>query len=124
MERSYSLLLALATACAALSVSRSQPKFPGVQEGTPEPTTTPTEQPTAIGLGSGTEYLSPELWGLLYGQRAWTEVPERVSVLISENCVETAPSLLDFITAAGRTSQGNLLWESAQQLASVPCAVF
>ena len=31
------LLRALATACTALSVFSSQPTFPGVQEGTPEP---------------------------------------------------------------------------------------
>ena len=81
------LLLTLAVGCTALSISSSQPMLPGAQEGTPEPTSIPEPAATVVSLGSGTRYLSPELWSLLYQQLAGTTVPERVSVLIIENGV-------------------------------------
>ena len=71
---------------------------------------------STIALGSGTEYLSPELWGLMYKQLAGETVPERVRVLIVPNLVSVTPSLSDFITAAGGTSEGNMIWEVPSSL--------
>ena len=47
---------------------------------------------STIALGSGTEYLSPELWGLMYKQLAVETVPERVRVLIVPNLVSVTPN--------------------------------
>ena len=66
---------------------------------------------STIALGSGTEYLSPELWGLMYKQLAGETVLERVRVLIVPNLVSVTPSLSDYITTAGGTSEGSMLWE-------------
>ena len=102
------LLMAMASACTTRSISGSQTSFPGAQLSTPEPTSI---QLSTVDLGFGTEYLSPELWGLLYQQIAGATVPERVSVLILENKVEPTVSLSDYITAAGGSSSGDRLWE-------------
>ena len=108
------VLMTLAVACTTLSMSSSQPVLPGAQESTPEPTS--TSEPATVILGSGIRHLSPELWSLLYQQLAGTTVPERVSVLIIENAADTTQSLSDYITAAGGSSSGNMIWELPSSL--------
>ena len=95
------LLMAMASACTTRSISGSQTSFPGAQLSIPEPTSI---QLSTVELGTVTQYLSPELWGLLYQQVTEETVPERVSVMIYENKVDTTPGLSDYITAAGGTS--------------------
>ena len=107
------LLMAMASACTTRSISGSQTSFPGAQLSIPEPTSI---QLSTVELGTVTQYLSPELWGLLYQQVTEETVPERVSVMIYENKVDTTPGLSDYITAAGGTSSGDMLWEVPSSL--------
>ncbi len=103
------LLLIVLAGCTALSF----PVLPAAQENTQDET--PTPQAT-VELGSETQHLSPELWGLLYQQIAGTTVPDRVSVMVLGTEAESTQSLSDYITAAGGTSEGDRLWEVPSSL--------
>ena len=101
------LLLMVLAGCTALSF----PVLPAAQENTESDTPAAT-----VELGTATQHLLPELWGLLYRQAAGTTVPDRSNVMVLSTGAATVPSLSDYITGAGGTSEGDMLWDVPSSL--------